>query len=858
MDDSMRAEYPGMLANLQPLQAAHALNDRVKRISKLNIEIADWLQERRKIEDQYVLSLRKLSQFRVPNAQSELGTFQPQWDKIIQSADAMAMAHHLFAVKIDKEVEQPLRNFHTRNEMQNIVTIQANLQGMAKEVDDAQKKSVALSKKGGKASAAKMDQASQRLDAATGQWESQAPFIFETLQALDETRMNHLRDVLTQYGTYEGEQAQQIQADAESVLNSLLDYNTANEIKHFVEKTTTGKPKIERQKPGLRTSMSGASSGAAPTSSVNVPPPPPVPEDDRSEHSGFKEGEVNLRSRIGTMFGRRRQSIHGGFGQLSPAKGPFSRNIKSSHGILGLSPRASSSNLGEQGKLSSLTERPDTSDGLPRPSETNEKKRNDGPNGIGGDAASDDFVPKHVNGGSAAASAVDIANVVPPPGPPPSHKESEKDAEGFSVPSASLDPISAAEKEATAEEAEPAFKLSIQKEPVAEEDPEERQAALSKFSNSLSAMGTAAARRSGTVRGRRDVRNSIYVPSSASPELTTENPFPPSVNLHTTTSKPSVMASLTSESSIAGTSDTQSIRSSNSLGSMAHFQHPDMHETGLNSSIIETVSAIFDGGDVKSVKVNGEIAFSFNATDPSSSQTHQLIRLNNFSILESIGPNRIFVTNTNPEQPDQFTLDLSHVRQRQATVGFSYRLHIDAETPPTEHLPILFNPAWKPQGDKLGLLLQYKLNPAFKFAASDGLQLHNLVLFATYEGNSSGAQTKPSGTHLKDKHLVYWRLGDVTLKPSQEWQKIVCRIVGEQNAEPKPGAVEARFEFSPQMTGEAPEGLISVSKLEEGKGKEVELNDDDPFADASGSEGEGRWVDVPTVRKVFSGKFEAK
>lgn len=67
----MRAEYPGMLvsrahtgpaamrrcvpsltdsarpqANLQPSQAAQLLNDRVKRIAKAHLEIADWLQVR--------------------------------------------------------------------------------------------------------------------------------------------------------------------------------------------------------------------------------------------------------------------------------------------------------------------------------------------------------------------------------------------------------------------------------------------------------------------------------------------------------------------------------------------------------------------------------------------------------------------------------------------------------------------------------------------------------------------------------------------------------------------------------------------------------------------------------------------
>ncbi|KAK8010987.1 Muniscin C-terminal mu homology domain-containing protein [Apiospora arundinis] len=859
MDDSMRVEYPAMLANLQPLQAVQALNDRVKRISKVNIEIADWLQERRKVEEQYVQAMRKLTQFRVPNAQSELGTFQAQWDKILLSTEAIAMSHHLFAAKIEKDVEVPLRNFHAKKETQNMTTIQSNLQNMARELDDAQKKSESVAKKAGKASAAKMDQAASKLESATNQWESQAPFIFESLQALDETRLNQLRDVLTQYGTYEGEQAQQKQSETESVLNSLLDFNTANEIQAFVAKTTSGKPKLEKR---LTASRQTSSAGA--TSSSPVPPPiPPVPrtpEDSRSVHSGPKEekgSENKLRSRIGTMLGRRRQSIHGGFGQLSPPKGPFSR-AKSSHGV---SPRASSSNLNEaHNRLSSLAERPDMIEESTKPPETNGKASHEGANGVGGDSTterkSDQLEPSHMNGTTSATT--DVNDVAPPPGPPPAQKEPEKDEEGFTIPAMRHDPISEAEKEAAGDENEPAFKLNIQKEPVAEEDPEERQAALSNFTNTLSALGVPA-RKTGTIRGRRDVRNTIYVPAPVSEGSSASNPFPPTPSLPSVHSKPPTTSALVSEPSVTGTSDTQSVRSSNSLGNFAHFKHPDLHEPGLCSSFMETVSATFERGTIKSAKVSGEIAFSYNPEESASSPTHQTIRINNFPALESIGPNRIFVTNTAPDQPDHFTLDLSHLRPSQPTVGFSYRLHVEEASPPLDHVPLIVSQAWKPQGDKLGLLLQYKLNPAFKFKSNDTVTLHNVVIFATYVGKASGAQTKPQGTHLKDKHLVYWRLGDVTLGASQDWQKLVARIVGEGGVEPQPGTVEARWEYISETALTQDIADISVSRLEESKGKEVELNDDDPFADVgeSASTSEERWFDVPAVRKLVSGKYES-
>ncbi|KAI0199213.1 Muniscin C-terminal mu homology domain-containing protein [Astrocystis sublimbata] len=851
MDGLSRSEYPAILDTLQPGPAVAVLADRVKRITKLNNEIADWLQERRRVEEQYAQGLRKLTQFRVPNAQSELGSFQAQWDRILQSVESVATSHHTFAAHIEKEVETPLRMFETRREMQNLQTIQGNLQKVARELEEAQDKSDKLSRKGGKASAQKVDMAASKLESANNQWKSQAPFVFENLQALDESRMNQLRDCLTQYGTFEGEQAQKMQADTETVLNSLLDYNTNNEIQHFASKATAGRPKLEKRTTTARQSTS-AGGTATPSPIGAVPPSLNMPtEDDRSDHSVPKEGppENKLRSRLGTMLGRRRQSIHGGFGQLSPAKGPFGRNSKSSHG---LSPRASSSNLGDStNRLGALAEDPDTpTNDAFRTSEAAEKSSHDGTNGVGRMNSSDVNRPttgatgtSQTNGGS---SALDAFDVPPPPGPPPAHKEPEKDAEGFSVPTYSLDPITQAQNEAAAQDTEHAFKLNIQKEPVAEEDEEAKKEALSNVANSLSAMG-APARRVGTVRGRRDVRNTIYVPGSVaenSPTSATTPPIPTKFSRGPST--------LTSEPSVAGTSDTQSIRSATSLGSVVQAKHPEMHQPGLNSSLIETVSATFEDGAVKSMKVNGEIALAFNPGDTPNPPSHLSVRVNNFPLLESIGPNRIFVSNS-PDHPDQFTLDTSHLRSTH--IGFSYKLHIDEAAPPSEHVPVLLHPTWKPQGDKLGLLLQYKLNPSFSFASNNApVNLHNLVIFATYEGRASGAQTKPSGTHLKDKQLVYWRLGDVTLSPDADWQKIVCRIVGEQGAEPKPGNIEARWEFTPPADVDASQ-LVSVSKLEEG-GK-AEIADDDPFADAA-SANEGKWVDVPAIRRFLSGRYEAK
>lgn len=601
------------------------------------------------------------------------------------------------------------------------------------------------------------------------------------------------------------------------------------------------------------------------------------------------------------MLGRRRQSIHGGFGQLGPPKalGAFTRGLGSSHGQT-LSPGGSSHNLAESHphRLSSMAERPSTSDERVKRDNINDFLHG-GTNGFNsGDGQAESSQPRPTSHNLTNGTAENIFDAAPS-APPASTQQSQpqeepaKDAEGYTIPQYSHDPIAEAQKEAAAEEPDHLFKLNIQNEPIAEEDQDAKQAALSNVAHTLTAMGLPN-RKAGTVRGRRDVRHTMYIPAMPVPDHP-ENPFPSSPSLPATASSiirstpPITLGSEPSRASHA--SDNQSIRSGTSYGAgsayggIAHLKHQDIHGPdfgpGLHSSIIETVSALFQDGEAKSVKVTGEIALSYKS-DPHNLQTgmyyvtrhescpvwltvtadNQIIRLNNFARLESIGPNRLFVT-SDDTSPDEFTINTSHLTTI-STPAFTYRVHAENDTAlVSSHCPISINPVWKPQGDKLGLLLQYRLNPSVTLQRP--IILHNVTFVATYEGaRASGVQTKPSGTHLKEKHLVYWRIPELTL--TDDWAKIICRVIGEQNGEPQPGHIEVRWEYTAPPAGEAGSG-ISVSRLVEGKGKEKaeeQSEEEDPFADDKGPISpplgkDGRtWAEVPLSRKLIGGKYEAK
>lgn len=185
------------------------------------------------------------------------------------SVETIAQSHSTFASRLEADVISSLRDFSQKNrEMAGMPTIQGNLEAMVKELDAAQKSSDKLAKKGGKANSSKVDTASQKLDTARQEWETQAPFIFEKLQAVDESRLNHMRDVLTQLLTHEADQVERCRVTAEAALGSMLEVDTAVEIKNFAANQTKGKPKIERSAAQRTISNSGSTGGVPSTPSV--------------------------------------------------------------------------------------------------------------------------------------------------------------------------------------------------------------------------------------------------------------------------------------------------------------------------------------------------------------------------------------------------------------------------------------------------------------------------------------------------------------------------------------------------------------------------------------------------------------
>ncbi|KAF2835716.1 hypothetical protein M501DRAFT_941406 [Patellaria atrata CBS 101060] len=882
--DLQRQEYPAMLATLQPSQAVTILLDRVKHVGKINSEIADWLQERRRIEEAYAQGLRKLARRPSPDESSDLGIFSQPWHRIISSTEAIADSHHTLATRIETDVERPLRDYErTNREMQAMSTISGNLAAMAKDIDSANKKADKLKEKGPKAAAGKVANATSDLDNATSQWESQAPYVFEQLQAVDESRCNFLRDVLTQFETHEVDQVERSRITAEQCLNSLLNIETADEIKTFALKTTEGRIPVQRPK-------------GTPTPSRSLPPSTPTinTDDGSSQRSGSEQrhGGLHGLKRLGTVLGRRRQSVHP-YGRGSSPERKSSSNLASSFGAFGrsagkskdLPPPQESPQASPSRQLSETRATPSSPRQSDSTSSPKQKRRSiDHINGTLANSAEPGSSSGVINGEKAPELPVpSLLEPLQPTKPSSANNDLPKDAEGFSIPPSGSDAISQAEQEAVASESNaPQFKLDIRNAPIAEEDAD-AETALANVAYTLRAQAAQApARKGGTVRGRRDVRNTIFVPSPQPSDIQLANDavLPPVIqsttqiatNVPLPTSPPTVVPpgspfKVIHRSSLLGdeptASDTQSVRSGRSLSSSTSItiKHPELHSPGLNSSVVETVSTTFTKGKITKAIAIGELALAYNPQDLLTPFGTESIRLENFPVLEKVAPNPVFVEQV-ADKSGVYSVNLSSIAAK-TVVAFKYQLHLD-ESNLANYSPLLLTPVYKIEPAQTSAILSYALNPAFNLGNRTSVTLSNVILILHLDAASTkpiSCQSKPVGSFSKEKMLIYWRVGDVTLTPDGTTQQLRARFFTEGEA--KPANVEARWEIMGENASELGSGLsvsIMVPREEEGRKVEEEV---DPFADEGERDKEptpapnNTWKEIAGVRKIRSGAYTA-
>jgi F-BAR domain only protein len=317
-------------------------------------------------------------------------------------------------------------------------------------------------------------------------------------------------------------------------------------------------------------------------------------------------------------------------------------------------------------------------------------------------------------------------------------------------------------------------------------------------------------------------------------------------------------------------SDTTSIHSSHSLLGLAH--HPELHEPGLNASLVETVNTWFSPNGVTKSFVTGEVALSYNASSATPIPDQEVVRLSHFELLEKVAANPTFVTGaakdsstTAEDHAGTYNVSLANIKRSTPTVGLKYQLHIDEQNL-AAYSPILVTPAWQLIDGQASVIVLYSLNPAFASASISPIVAKNVIISVSLDISGADA-VKPStalmspnaGASFRRKTgAVTWKFPELTLKPEQE--RLLVRFTTAAGV-PRKGSVELKFEMP--GTGASEVGVLR--KVVGGGAKKIggASGTADPFADDDGASLEGvdsasvKWEAVPNRRMVVSGRYTA-
>ncbi|EEP82361.1 conserved hypothetical protein [Uncinocarpus reesii 1704] len=888
-----RQEYPALAALLKPNQTVAVVGDRLKLINKINQDVADWLQERRRLEEAYCLGLRKLARRPQPEQGAALGIFEVPWQRIISATESLAHSHETLAQQIEADIEKPLREYPFRNkELKAMSGIQQDLSNLARSLDAAERKVSKFKDKGPKA-AGKSSTASSAAHEARAQWESRAPFVFEKLQEVDEHRLNHLRDVLTQFQTHEADQVERNRQSTESCLNALLTADTAEEIRSFALRASGGRTvELETQQPPA-TAISEVE-----TAPMEPLEPPPRINDDaasrRSSHSNRARPSLAAEQpqqpqqpqqypqpqprntplgglkRLGTVMGRRRSIVQPTSGHATPEKrfkSPFSfRRTESSR------------------SFHQVENQPTPPNGLsPVRSVDQSSHHRPGSSATGNASQTEPQIDTVLNGNAIPeepdAQETPAANESHEERPT-SPKQPSIDADGFSAKPSTIDEISRLQQEAAANE-DPGLNLTIRDKPI-QEDEGEAQLALNEMASTLrlQAKQSGLSRGPGTLRGRRDVRNTIFVPNNVPLESDTQgNILSRTIPEHSPASSPQIpqVASPQEDRTI---SDVTSIHSSQTLHSMSGpISHPELSAPGLNASIVEKLNAFVSEGTVTKSFVVGELALAYNPTE-GSSRASQVVRLDNFQSLERVAANPQFVSEaahttvngaqspeTTEDRKGEYSVSLSSLKGPTPTVAFKYQIHLDASNLST-YCPVIFNPIWNEEEFQASVIINCSLNPQFVSSSPlASIVLQNIFLTVSLDlspvdeetkqpravARATGAAMHPNtGASFRRKtSSVVWRIPEFEVKADGE-NRFLARFTT-TTSWPRKGKVEARFDAITKDTG-LRLGISSQLPAPQGKADETAEASSHGTEPTTATE---TWAELPTQRRLSVSRYVA-
>ncbi|KAF5093411.1 hypothetical protein D0Z00_004074 [Geotrichum galactomycetum] len=850
-----RTQYANsILPAYRPVDAAKVLKSRIVSAEHLNSEVADWFKERARIEQIYAEELERLSHQTFSGLQKS-GLFEAVWMSILSSTRDNSKAASSFAHKIHHDVEQPLRHFSSQPQWEDMKTLHKELETLAHTYQSNDDK---LRKK-----------SKHPDDETRAQWESQAPYLLEQSEVIDESRLGYLKNSLTTFGTIEADYSDKSLKISEKILNNVLSFEPLDELAAFAAQVSKGEalqnshhtfiaPHASNRAPSvsesLRNSTTNHSDGFSDTYSAG----------NRDEPSSSTPSK--LRSKVGSIFrSSKKKNKDKGASQLPPIADTPSSADRARYRSGGNSASTPTRSFNEPAELPA----PTFNTGLV--SQIGQKAKPPPPparkaNGFGSIAP---VSASHREQSRFDASNSPISISAPPRNHGPVPEEPSYDGH-VNV------PATVQEENRVDERSAKPFKIDIKPDSVVDAGKDDDDVALSVIASTLRQRNTISGRGQ---RGRRDIQSTLFTniqPASVEDERigqaslpsspitgtgestiseVAEIPVPTSATIPAevpaaapvTNGLPPVAETVSSPPATAPvTADTQSLLSEGSNVPVssapvsttiagATLVHPPLPTgPGLNASIVEVVSAVVKDGNVSRAQLVGEIALNYRGNSSFAN-----VRVSNQKIFDYISANEEFVKAIDSSK-GLYKVSLGNIANGPESIGFKF-ISQSAE----KFVPVDFSPIWRIEPNQSSLILAYKV--ADSFLRESPIVLHDLVISVPVEGgNAVSVLSKPHGLFSKAKQRIVWRFPQPVVVKAGFEERLVCRFMTEGPTREAAKGIEVKF----RMISEGKPRIPSSVEVngDESLGHRVVLDyNEDENADA--------WKPVDSIVSVNSGRF---
>lgn len=625
------------------------------------------------------------------------------WDDLQDELFQVSVSHEKLAKKITEQIEKPLRTSSQSGEWGSLPQSDSDMNRLIKSVDENQKNVNKVSRflsdrllrlicyqaqrkvdsTGGKkadAASVKLSQAQQTYASAQQNFITMAPSYFTSYQIADSNRLQELKSIFVKWETIQSEANQSKQTLNENNLADILNWSTEGDLNDYLTQVSA---------------LLGITGVNGTPNSISQAAEPPRPAHNRST-STLRENATGVRSSIANTFFNRHRS------KSNPSRESY---IATPDNDNAPPVPAISDNFRPSSTMGDLS-------ALNHPAAQSATQL---------DPVNEDLMDTREPEAQEAIEASEAPGPLPAIGIPaslqPGHQQAPQ-VQQMQQPQ-QLQQQLPSQLQPTETQSFPTTGSERGLSPVATGNEEEDEAAMSKVRQSLIAAAPIQ-RRPTALRGRRDVRQTMFVndvpddmPLSEALKQKSNNPFAttgaPSAQLNTKKSFDTVETP-PNERTLSMTSQTPSLTPSIQQRNIIDpFEGTDHFVEGVKPAITESVNVLIKSGEILKVMITGEVSLLYKPSSilPSSSP---VIRLNAFEELEKVAPNPQYLRQVE-DKHGEYYIDLDNLQKapNNKALVLKYQLYISTSKF-KEYVPLISTMKWRYEPTTHSAIVNYNLN----------------------------------------------------------------------------------------------------------------------------------------------------